>query len=107
MRFRDDAWFSGFIDAEGCFTRGSSRGEFYPKFAIGLRQDDFPLLNALRHEFGGSLTVHHQIGGNRQPAARWVLYGGDLWNLIEYLDRFPLRAKKAEQYAAWRKEHDL
>jgi len=111
----DDYWLAGFIDGEGCFTRHSQAGPNgsrvkKPKFVIGLREDDAAILYALREEFGGSIHVRNapsQREGNRRPTVIWTLTGRSLPGLVKYLERFPLRAKKGDQFKTWRAEHGL
>ena len=106
--FKTDAWLAGYIDGEGCFTHTGSVGKLYPKFAIGCRIDDKPILDRLAGELGGHVTVSHQLGGNRQPSARWCITRRyELETLMDYLDKFPLRAKKAEQLKQWRECFNL
>ena len=105
--FAQDAWLSGFVDGEGCFTHGAGR----PRFKIGLRHDDADVLYALSHEFGGRVTTHGGYRGDgfdrQHQATWWINRRADLERLVAYLDCFPLRAKKAEQFAAWRQEFGL
>jgi hypothetical protein len=110
MTYSNDAWLAGFIDGEGCFSRYTSkRGAPYrPKFSIGLRQDDLPILLALRAEFGGSINDGCTNWERNLQQMRWqISAAADLKRLVAYLDRFPLRAKKADQFSEWRKQFDL
>jgi hypothetical protein len=111
MTYANDAWLAGFIDGEGCFTRHTAgRGKpARPQFKIGLRHDDLPILLALRAEFGGSIgDLGVDTVGKRQQAYYWQVNGrSDLERLVAYLDRFPLRAKKAQQFAEWRQRFNL
>jgi len=101
----DDAWLSGFTDGEACFFFRTR--EPTPGFKIALRADDLPILEAIRAEFGGSLRVNrvrHRNGPNWKPQAELTISGKrDLVRLVAYFDRFPLRAKKARDYAIWRR----
>jgi len=102
--FADDAWLSGFIDGGGCFThcsgvrRKDGTRKLYPRFRIG---DDRSLLHALQQEFGGSVSLH------KPEAYVWVATGDSLKLLIAYLERYPLRAQKAHQFAEWRRRFSL
>lgn len=104
--FRDNAWLAGFADGEGCFAlqRSQRAGWVQPTFRIGLRADDSTILAELKEEFGGSLTVRHHRGRrNDCPVADWVVGSkDDLRKIVAYFDRYPLRAKKAGDYAIWR-----
>ena len=106
--YRTDPWLSGFIDGEGCFTRFTAPGAggltyYRPKFSLALRWDDKPLLECLRDQLGGSVNdARNAMVGRRQPGYAWMLSGrGDLAGLVAYLERFPLRSRKAQQYDAW------
>lgn len=104
---REDAWFAGFVDGEGCFwvARYQAAGgtpSYYPRFEVCLRVDDMPILEKLQAAFGGRLyTTGRPQWGN--PRAQWnVSTKRDVAGLVAYFDRFPLRAKKARDYAIWR-----
>ena len=103
-----DPWLAGFIDGEGCFT---ANGPNRPVFAIGLRWDDRAILEALQDVFGGYLfddPRRNNDGANRQQAVKWQLKGYEqVLGIVDYLDRFPLRAKKAQQYDEWCREFKL
>jgi hypothetical protein len=109
-----DAWLSGFADGEGCFAiRSRSCGDgtvsYSPLFAIWLRADDAPVLRELHARFGGSFSFRGKQSANyggRQggkPQFGWqVTSRAGLLALVGYFDRFPLRSKKAADYALWR-----
>lgn len=109
-----DAWFAGFVAGEGCFFIGRDRREpygtyFVPALKIALRDDDVAVLYEIQAAFGGRIEEHHinramsQRGFNAQPQARWTTGGKVvLAGLVAYFDRFPLRAKKGDDFEIWR-----
>lgn len=107
----NDAWFAGFTDGEGSFQirRCEDGYRYVPRFSIGLRADDVAILEALHQEFGGRLTYSGRKDspwgrrGGMAPQCRWeVVSKRELTALVGYFDRFPLRAKKANDYVIWR-----
>lgn len=104
-----DAWLAGFADGEATFviTRSGSqtagrRRAWTPRFAISLRVDDIAALQALRGALGGSMQVCRKRP-EAHPTATWTVTAKrDLVRLLDYFDRFPLRSKKARDYAIWR-----
>lgn len=104
----DDAWASGFFDGEGSFNViHAGKAHLVPRplvpcFSIGLRADEVAVLRTLADTFGGGLTFKAAVNTSR-PVVQWhVAAKSDLSRLRDYLDRFPLRAKKARDYAIWR-----
>ena len=104
---RKDAWLAGFTDGEGCFSlpivnRHIRGGLVVPAFSIGLRADDAAILRTLQGAFGGTAGVQ-PAWGNSAPKFKWYVHSKrELAGLVEYFDRFPLRAKKARDFALWR-----
>lgn len=102
---REDAWLSGFADGEACFVIAprTDRGVGWTvRFQIGLRADDVLVLEQLQAAFGGTWRFVPRREGN--PQAMWTVAGKrELAGLVDYFDRFPLRAKKARDYAIWRR----
>lgn len=102
-----NAWFSGFAAGEGCFAifRSQKRGRTYcrPTFGLGLRLDDGRILEELQKCFGGTLSTIKKPQGGGNPQGRWTVASkASLANLVAYFDRYPLRAKKAQDYSVWR-----
>ena len=87
------AWLSGFIDAEGCFHARLGKKTYKQRiqFHLGQKQD-IQILYAIRDVFKkGSVSKY-------RPASsfQYTLTGiKNMSPLIEYVDRFPLRSKKA------------
>lgn len=101
-------WLAGFIDGEGCFSISYNGARLNRsmrcQFRIALRSDD-TLLLAECSRMTGLGTVYQQAAreGNANPSSMWhVAHKSDTARLIELLDRFPLRSKKARDYAIWR-----
>jgi hypothetical protein len=105
-------WLAGFIDGEGCFRihrHVSRRGAVYYqcRFLITIRHDDRPILEEIRRILGvGTLCVNRrQYARNENHKPVSILYvdcRAGAARLVEILDRYPLRAKKARDYALWR-----
>lgn len=102
-------WLAGFIDGEGCFWIGRhAKSAYRCMFAVSLRADDLPILEEVceRTGVGWTTKVKRASAGSPAGAApnvQWrVTNRADLLQLITLLDRYPLRAKKAAEYAIWR-----
>lgn len=107
----DDAgfghWLAGFIDGEGCFIiHPQPSGAYRCEFRIALRDDDSAILEEILQRTGIGLIVRYAARYERvdgKPQAVWtVRTKPDGFRLVDLLDRYPLRAKKARDYAIWR-----
>lgn len=106
---REDAWFAGFVAGEGSFQLSPLRGPryrdgaFQPRLEISLRNDDAAVLTEIKSAFGGGIKAKQPTRPGQSPQATWVAGSKEsLLALVEYFDTFPLRAKKAADYAIWR-----
>ena len=110
-------WLAGFMDGEGCFqvgrrVRTPARAETYvvyqPTFAVSLRADDAAVLDTIWRRTGMGHVyrrgTYKESGTSRAcPQATWNMNGkADCLRLVELLDRYPLRSRKARDYAIWR-----
>lgn len=102
-------WMAGFIDGEGHFaiSRNSPRAGYRYLFAMVLRHDDRPILEDMRAWCGGigRLYEYQRRPGRLKQAGEvhWRIDRcEDCLALIRLLDVYPLRAKKARDYAIWR-----
>ena len=107
-------WLAGFIDGEGCFcirshtNQGYNRTTYYScQFSVALRADDSPILWEICERTGiGAIDAKCRTNAN--PKTVWrVNRKADCATLIEILDRFSLRAKKARDYALWRQAVEI
>lgn len=100
-----DAWTAGFIDGEGsfCITKMNAGSDAWmPRFHLGLRADEAPVIRDLADVFGGSVSFTRRHNSVAAGLTWTVAARADLRRLCDYLDHFPLRAKKARDYAIWR-----
>lgn len=100
-------WLAGFADGEGCFIIqrvGSTTKTYICNFVIAVRLDDREILDEVQRRLGlGKVTVRQQKGGMAAPQAWWgVIRKAECAQLVELFDAFPLRAKKARDFAIWR-----
>lgn len=102
-------WFAGFVDGEGCFQicvygKGKSGPSYRCIFDITLRFDDAAILEELKQRTGiGSINYFQPSGKRAARAVRWHIKNKDESLLLTRIfDRYPLRAKKARDYAIWR-----
>jgi DNA modification methylase len=109
-----EAWLAGFIAGEGCFrVQAHKNNRYYTcQFSIHLRQDDTPILMACQKRVGGRIVFHdareNKQGVKSAPDVRWLIETrDDCLMLAGILDRVPLFAKKAKDYALWRRALDL
>ena len=109
-----EAWLAGFIAGEGCFRIQAHKNDRYYtcQFSIHLRQDDAPILLACQKRVGGRIVFgearENKHGIKSAPDIRWLVETQDsCLALAAILDRVPLFAKKAADYALWRHGLDL
>jgi hypothetical protein len=104
-------WLAGLIDGEGCFRIHSQRcGDYYaPTFSLKLRDDDAPILHEIVARTGiGRVRLDRSRSGNSRPCAVWrVDSRATTEALAALLDRYPLRTRKARDYAVWRRAIDV
>lgn len=101
-------WLAGLIDGEGSFGIQRSGRYLYPRFVLGLRDDNGDVVEDIQLRLGLGRIYRAQPRGNRNPACVWTVASrADVEELVEILDEYPLRAKKAAEYAIWRRAAEL
>lgn len=108
-------WLAGLIDGEGSFTlqrRHGGRGAvgYYCAFQLSLRDDDEAVLREIVDRVGLGRLYHRTRkpstsgkAGATNPQYSWMVTGKhDLAALVAILDEYPLRSKKARDFAVWR-----
>lgn len=121
-------WFSGFIDAGGCFNcTVVNSGNFFksnicfstlPKITFRFildQKDERPLLDYIKLSFGGVGSIQERK--SRTIIASGISYGSasryvtqtekTCKQIIQYLDEYPLRAKKRIAFLRWKKLYNL
>jgi hypothetical protein len=98
-------WLAGFADGEGSFNMREDRGHgcFQMSFTIVVRCDDRAILDELHRRTGVGRVKQRSKAGHEQRYVTWLTSDkrGCL-ALVDLFDRYPLRAKKARDYAIWR-----
>ena len=97
-------WLAGLIDGEGSFGIGRVKHGYGLRVSIQLRDDDSAILKEIQMRLGlGSISRRAGRSGNTNPGCVWMVQTrADVEELVEVLDRYPLRSKKAADYAIWR-----
>lgn len=100
-------WLAGFLDGEGCFSIQRPYGgkRFSCRMSVNLRQDDQPLLVEIHALTGlGRLCFKPSSKFHKgNPQIGWTVSSrADCAHLVEILDIYRLRSKKARDYEIWR-----
>lgn len=97
-------WLAGFIDGEGHFYITRTGGWIRCGLIVNIRDDDAPVLEEVCGRLGvGRVSPTGMNAARGNPQVRWeVSTKGGCLKLVEIFDTYPLRAKKARDYAIWR-----
>lgn len=105
-----DAWLSGFTDAEGCFNVSITYNVRYKldhviRMRYILDQKDSVILIAIQNLFGlGKVSLRSQTDG----VYRYTVTGFKSMNdVISYFKAFPLLTKKAQSFEKWFSIHNM
>ena len=99
-------WLAGLIDGEGCFTVSRQSHGYGARFRLSLRDDDAAILKEIHVRLGlGTLGRRERSRRvNAKPCLEWTVESRpDAEELVEILDRYPLRSKKAADYTVWKR----
>jgi LAGLIDADG endonuclease len=99
-------WLAGFIAGEATFSfstrRRGERLEYTPRLGLRVRGDDRAILEEIRASTGVG-TVWSVKKRTHTDQAEWLVSSlPDCMKLVGLLDKYPLRAKKAEDFRVWR-----
>ncbi len=103
----NNAWLSGFTDAEGCFTSCTSVSKSTGQFITTVRyvisqKDDIEFSKDLADKINGYITHVKSYNGYNT-----VVNFGKLNKILLYLKNYPLKTKKFISYKRWLKIYDL
>ena len=103
----DNAWLSGFTDAEGCFTCSAYLNKTTNKHIVTVRyiiskKDDIEFSNHLANLVNGYVSYLKSYDGYNT-----VVNSTKLSTIIKYINSFPLQTKKHISYIRWLKVHKL
>lgn len=105
-----DAWLSGFTDAEGCFNVSITTNARYAlgnviKMRYILDQKDSSILEIIRNLFGfGKVTLRSQTDGVYRYTATGFKSMSDV---ISYFKLFPLLTNKGRSFDKWLTIHNI
>ena len=103
----DNAWLSGFTDAEGCFTCSAYLNKTTNKHIVTVRyiisqKDDIEFSSHLANLINGYVShLKSYVGYNT------VVNSTKLSIIIKYINNFPLQTKKHISYIRWLKVNKL
>ena len=103
----DNAWLSGFTDAEGCFTSSASLSKATNKHIVTVRyivsqKNDIEFSQYLAGLINGYLTYIKSYDGYNT-----VVNHSKLNIIINYIESYPLKTKKHVSYLRWLKVYEL
>ena len=105
-----DAWLSGFTDAEGCFNVSITSDFRYTlghviKMRFLLDQKDSIILSKIKYLFNtGKVTIR----SNTKEVFRYTVTGYKSLNIIiNYFETFPLYTKKVHSFKKWCLIHNM
>ena len=101
-------WLAGFVDGEGCFLIQKNHGIYSPRFTLALREDDRAILDEIAQRVGFGRVGHYHAPSmkavGKPGRVVWEVYRkADALALTRIFDACPLRAKKAADFAVWRR----
>lgn len=103
----DNAWLSGFTDAEGCFTSSAYLSKISKKYIVTVRyivsqKDDIEFSKYLAYLINGYVTYVKSYDGYNT-----VVNHSKLSIIINYIKLYPLKTKKHVSYLRWLKVYRL
>ena len=101
-------WLAGLIDGEGSFGIGRVKRGYGARLSVQLRNDDSAILTEIHVRTGRGSIGRRSARSNSRPGCVWMVQSrADTEELVEILDQYPLRSKKAADYVIWRRAVEL
>lgn len=97
-----DAWISGFTDAEGCFTVSFLRATHIYRIRFILSQkgiENLPILSNFILNFKTGTIESHSVG--RQNYSFIINGVENCKTILPYFDKFPLKTSKLNSFKIW------
>lgn len=102
-------WLSGFVDGEGSFALYHTTGQktryesLRASLRICLRDDDAPILSRIQSYWSCGVMSSHATNKGHPAANITIVKLADLVSVvIPHFERFPLRAKKRNDFTIWK-----
>jgi len=116
----DNAWLSGFIDAEGCFTfcKRSGRKKYRPRFTLVQKNakntfDKLPFIwllpktELIREEWSSKIKMGYNRTNKENISTFTMDSFKSLTCLLDYLKKYPLKSNKNINYHKWLKLYQI
>jgi len=106
----DGHWLAGLVDGEGCFqiVRYHGGAQHRCRFTLALRADDTAVVQRARDILGVGDVRFYPCKTESRPLCTLVVNRkADIYHLLTFFSRFPLRSKKGLDFAHWSRHHGL
>jgi hypothetical protein len=101
----EDSWFSGFIDAEGCFRINYDKTNDKYQLFFQITQDEIEIIEKIKNLFGKN--HRGSIIKDRNTYLLMISSKKARETLIQYLKKYPLKSEKRLKFMKWEKGHRL
>jgi hypothetical protein len=101
----EDAWLSGFTDAEGCFNVSFEQKRAHIHYSVCQSgEENLTILSYLILLFQAGNVYSHK--SHKKPHYRFLVCGSkNCFKVYNYFESFPLKTTKRESFVIWQEVH--
>lgn len=100
-------YIAGLVDGEGTFITRRAQNTAHCEFAIHIRSDDRPILDAIASFLGVGKFYSHATDKSVHCLYRVSSREDTSQVIVPFFERFPLRAKKRHDFDIWKQAANL